>query len=60
LKNKIADEAIDLIYLDPPFKSGTNYNLLFQAAGLDAIGEQVEAFKDTWKWGESAERAMTT
>jgi site-specific DNA-methyltransferase (adenine-specific) len=57
LKNKIKDESVDLIYLDPPFKSGTNYNLLFQAAGLDAVGEQVEAFKDTWKWGESSERA---
>jgi len=57
LKNKIKDETVDLIYLDPPFKSGTNYNLLFQAVGLDAVGEQVEAFKDTWKWGEAAERA---
>jgi len=57
LKNKINDETVDLIYLDPPFKSGVNYNLLFQAAGDDAIDAQVEAFKDTWKWGESAERA---
>lgn len=57
LRNKIRDDSIDLIYLDPPFKSGTNYNLLFQAAGDDAVDAQVEAFKDTWKWGESAERA---
>jgi hypothetical protein len=57
MKNKIADESVDLIYLDPPFKSGANYNLLFQLAGDDAVDAQIEAFKDTWKWGESAERA---
>lgn len=57
LRNKINDETVDLIYLDPPFKSGVNYNLLFQAVGNDAVDAQVEAFKDTWKWGEAAERA---
>lgn len=57
LRNKVADESVDLIYLDPPFKSGTNYNLLFQTAGDDAVDAQIEAFKDTWKWGEAAERA---
>ncbi len=28
LRHCIADESIDLVYLDPPFKSDQNYNLL--------------------------------
>ena len=25
----IKDETVDLVYLDPPFNSNTNYNVLF-------------------------------
>ena len=25
----LADDSVDLIYLDPPFKSDTDYNMLF-------------------------------
>jgi site-specific DNA-methyltransferase (adenine-specific) len=57
LRNKVTDESVDLIYLDPPFKSGTNYNVLFQEAGDDAADAQLEAFKDTWQWGPAAEAA---
>jgi 16S rRNA G966 N2-methylase RsmD len=60
LRNKIKDETVDLIYLDPPFKSGVNYNLLFQAAGDDAVDAQVEAFKDTWKWGSQPKKLLMT
>ena len=28
LRNEIADESVDLIYLDPPFNSKANYNVL--------------------------------
>ena len=30
LRNHVADASIDLIYLDPPFNSNANYNVLFQ------------------------------
>jgi site-specific DNA-methyltransferase (adenine-specific) len=30
LRRYIADESVDLVYLDPPFKSDQNYNVLFQ------------------------------
>ncbi len=30
LRNSIADESVDLIYLDPPFNSSANYNILFK------------------------------
>jgi len=30
LREHVADASVDLIYLDPPFKSDQNYNVLFQ------------------------------
>lgn len=30
MKNFIADASVDLIYLDPPFNSQRNYNLIYQ------------------------------
>jgi 16S rRNA G966 N2-methylase RsmD len=30
LQPYVEDESVDLIYLDPPFKSDQNYNVLFQ------------------------------
>ena len=51
------DECVDLIYLDPPFNSNRNYNVLFKSeAGLDSEA-QITAFEDTWHWGETAEDA---
>jgi site-specific DNA-methyltransferase (adenine-specific) len=29
LRTHIADESVDLIYLDPPFNSNATYNVLF-------------------------------
>jgi 16S rRNA G966 N2-methylase RsmD len=31
LRDNISDETIDLIYLDPPFNSKANYNVLFRS-----------------------------
>ena len=30
LRNHVADASVDVIYLDPPFNSNANYNVLFQ------------------------------
>ena len=47
--------SVDLIYLDPPFNSQRNYNVLFkEESGLDAEA-QIAAFKDTWHWTLEAE-----
>ncbi len=45
---ELPSESIDLIYLDPPFNSNSNYNLPFK--GRDKSLKPVEAFKDTWEW----------
>ncbi|MBM2813990.1 MAG: putative restriction-modification system methyltransferase [Ignavibacteria bacterium] len=39
---------IDLIYIDPPFNSKRNYNILFESIDLKDTKAQKEAFKDTW------------
>jgi len=58
LRESIADESVDLIYLDPPFNSNASYNVLFKAPSGEQSAAQIEAFDDTWHWNESAERAF--
>jgi site-specific DNA-methyltransferase (adenine-specific) len=58
LRNNIADETVDLIYLDPPFNSQANYNVLFKALSGQQSKAQIEAFEDTWHWNEHAEAAF--
>lgn len=57
LREHIADDSVDLIYLDPPFNSNANYNVLFRAPGGEQSQSQIEAFEDTWHWNVTAERA---
>jgi site-specific DNA-methyltransferase (adenine-specific) len=50
LREYIASESIDLIYLDPPFNSSRSYNVLFKdESGADSEA-QITAFEDTWHW----------
>ena len=58
LRNHIKDESVDLVYLDPPFNSNANYNVLFKAPDGHQSQAQIEAFEDTWHWNENAERAF--
>lgn len=53
----VKDDSVDLIYLDPPFNSQANYNVLFKARGGQKSEAQAEAFRDTWEWGPAAEYA---
>jgi len=56
LRDKIGPESIDLIYLDPPFNSKRNYNLLFRTPKGHESDAQITAFEDSWQWGDQAER----
>jgi len=49
------DECIDLIYLDPPFNSKKDYNILFKENGGVESEAQIKAFTDTWHWTQTAE-----
>ena len=55
LRGHIAGESVDLIYLDPPFNSKRDYNLLFKTPKGHASEAQITAFEDSWHWGEQAE-----
>src|SRR5579871_6601635 len=56
LRSSIATESVDLIYLDPPFNSKRDYNLLFKSPKGQAADASITAFEDSWHWGEQAER----
>lgn len=58
LREYIATESVDLIYLDPPFNSQATYNVLFRSPKGERSQAQIEAFEDTWRWNDSAEWAF--
>lgn len=58
LREHIASESVDLVYLDPPFNSNANYNILFTSPEGTSSESQIEAFEDTWHWNDSAEDAF--
>ena len=50
LRRYIADESVDLVYLDPPFNSNANYNVLFAEKtgtnpNLSLIGKRQSAHR---------------
>ncbi len=53
LREHIADESVDLVYLDPPFNSNRSYNVLFKDESGQAAEAQITAFNDTWHWSGS-------
>ena len=57
LREQVADESVDLIYLDPPFNSNANYNVLFQEKSGEESAAQITAFEDTWCWSMESESA---
>lgn len=58
LRRHVADESVDLVYLDPPFKSNQNYNVLFQEQDGSRSAAQIRAFEDTWQWDQAAASAF--
>ncbi len=49
------DASVDLVYLDPPFNSNADYNVLFREASGAASQAQFHAFTDTWNWADAAQ-----
>lgn len=54
----LADASVDLVYLDPPFNSHANYNILFKSPGGHGADSQIQAFEDSWRWNNAAEDAF--
>ncbi len=57
LREYIPSQSVDLIYLDPPFNSRQDYNVLFAEKDGTRSASQITAFKDTWEWNEEAARS---
>lgn len=54
LQQHVDDATVDLVYLDPPFNSNRDYNVLFkEQSGADSPA-QIKAFGDTWRWANAA------
>jgi site-specific DNA-methyltransferase (adenine-specific) len=56
LPQHVADDSVDLVYLDPPFNSDASYNVLFAEQDGTRAAAQVKAFTDTWRWDQAAVR----
>lgn len=57
LRNHFYDESVDLIYLDPPFNSEADYNILFKERTGEQSTAQIRAFSDFWHWDLEAKHA---
>lgn len=55
IRDYLADETVDLIYLDPPFNSSRSYNVLYKDESGAEAEAQMMAFEDTWHWNHSTE-----
>jgi site-specific DNA-methyltransferase (adenine-specific) len=55
LRRYIPDASVDLVYLDPPFNSNRDYNVIFKDESGRKSDAQLLAFEDTWHWGPDAE-----
>jgi len=57
LRRYVKDESVDLVYLDPPFNSNKDYNILFVEQSGQQATSQIKAFRDTWCYNGSAARS---
>ena len=53
LRAHVPGASVDLVYLDPPFNSNADYNVLFAERG-ERSQAQIRAFTDTWEWNPEA------
>jgi 16S rRNA G966 N2-methylase RsmD len=54
LRRYVRDESVDLVYLDPPFNSRQDYNVLFAEKDGTRSASQIMAFEDTWEWNQES------
>ena len=56
LRRYVKDESVDLVYLDPPFNSRQDYNVLFAEKDGTRSASQIMVFEDTWEWNQESAR----
>jgi site-specific DNA-methyltransferase (adenine-specific) len=51
--NHFTDQSVDLVYLDPPFNSNREYNVIYpEAPGAET---KIKMFEDIWKWDQECQ-----
>jgi len=55
LRRNVSSASVDLAYLDPPFNSNRNYNVIFARKASSSDTAQIQAFGDTWRWTQVTE-----
>ncbi len=58
LRRYVKDGTVDLVYLDPPFNSNQDYNVLFAERNGTQSAAQFQAFSDSWRWDENSARTF--
>ena len=53
-KDRLRTESIDLCYIDPPFNSKRDYNVIYEKSEKIDFA-QSKAFEDTWSWSNDSE-----
>ena len=56
LRHHVPAASVDLVYLDPPFNSKRDDNVLFKEKSGEASPAQIEAFTDTWQLDRATEQ----
>jgi DNA modification methylase len=57
---QMGKHSVDLIYLDPPFNSKQNYNLIYKNMTGKPVPDQADAFCDTWEMDPQKEEIAKT
>ena len=58
MRDKIPNESVDLIYLDPPYNSQRQYNSIYKDETGYPLPDQIEAFCDMWELDAESERSI--
>lgn len=49
MRQQVADESVDVIYLDAPFNSNADHSAMFRIPRGQSGAAQMEAFTETWQ-----------
>ena len=58
IMQQLNHDSVDLIYLDPPFKSDRDYNSIYKDETGRPLPDQIQAFTDTWNYTTDTEKAL--
>jgi site-specific DNA-methyltransferase (adenine-specific) len=58
MRESLDSKSVDLIYLDPPFNSKKNYNVIYKSHKGVSSQSQTMAFVDSWNWNDETSKSV--